>query len=170
MKTLIPLMLLAILAAPPARAAGEEDKAQSGERFLEQGGKGAVGGGSGAVAADGDGTDRSALDLINAPEGSKGLKTKAPPTPGGSKLDKAIAGGKGAVYGGAAGFVVGGVIGSVVGPAGTVAGALGGAQLGAVVGVGIGFIAGFMMGGKEKGGLTKAIESHNSQLDELKGL
>ena len=171
MKTLLPLMLLAVLAAPPARAAGEEDKAGSGERFLENGGKGAVGDGSGSgVAAGEGGSDRSALDLVNSPESSKGRKTKAPPTPGGGgTIDKAVAGGKGAVIGTVAGLVIGGVAGSVLGPTGTIGGAAGGAKLGAVVGAAVGFAIGFMMGGKEAGAATTAISNRQKALDEAMG-
>ena len=171
MKTLLPLMLLAMLAAPPARAAGEDDKAGSGERFLENGGKGAVGDGSGSgVAAGEGGSDRSALDLVNSPESSKGLKTKAPPPPGGgATIDKALAAGKGAVIGGAIGLVAGGAAGSFLGPAGTVGGAAGGAKLGAALGAGIGLVIGFLLGGKEKSGLTQSLESRQSRYDEAIG-
>ena len=172
MKTILPLMLLAILAAPPARAAGEEDKAGSGERFLENGGKGAVGDGSGTgVAAGEGGSDRSALDLVNSPESSKGLKTKAPPAPGdeGGKMNKALSAGKGAVIGGAVGLVVGGVAGSLLGPAGTLGGAAGGAKLGAIVGVGVGLFVGYLMGSGKKTETENAISSRQKQLDEAMG-
>jgi len=166
MSAVLPVLLLSILCVPPARAAGEADKAASGERFLEAGGKSAVGGEAGAVFAGGGGSDRSALDLVNSPGRSKGLKTGAPPPAGRSAMDKALAGGEGAIIGGAAGFVIGGVAGSVLGPAGTVGGATAGAQLGAVLGAGIGFAVGFLLGGKEKSGVTQATESRQRQLDE----
>lgn len=172
MKPLLPLMLLALLAAPPARAASEEDKAGSGERFLETGGKGSIGGGAGdGVSAGEGGLDRSALDLVNSPEGSKGLKTNAPPAPGegGPSMNKALTAGKGAVIGGAVGLVVGGVAGSVLGPAGTLGGAAGGAKLGAIAGVGIGLIAGYLLGSGKKTGVENAVSSRQKALDEAMG-
>lgn len=168
MKTLLPFLLLTLLAAPSARAAGEEDKAGSGERFLESGGRGTIGDGSGGVAAGEGGSDRSALDLVNSPERAKGLKTNAPPEPSlGTKLDKTLTGGKGAVYGMAAGLVIGGVVGSIGGPAGTLGGAAGGAKLGAMAGAGVGFLIGYLLGGKKENEVGKAIESRQQQLDDL---
>lgn len=166
MNPLIPLMLLAILAAPPVRASGEADKAGSGERFLEQGGQGSVSGGEGVAAGEG-GSDRSALDLVNSPESSKGLKTSAPPAPGeGGKMNKVLSAGKGAVIGGAVGLVVGGVAGSILGPAGTLGGAAGGAKLGAIAGVGVGLFIGYLMGSSKKTGVENAISARQKQLDE----
>lgn len=175
MKTLLLPFLLSAAFAVCVHAQSEADKAGSGERFLEVGGKGSIGGSASGegVAAGSGGSDRSALDLVNSPESSKGLKTGAPPSPGGGggSLEKALSGGKGAVIGGAAGLVIGGIAGSVGGPLGTLGGAAGGAKLGAIVGAGIGFVAGFLMGGKEKNETTKALESRQSQLDEvMKGL
>lgn len=169
MKTLLPLLLLVMLAAPSARAAGEEDKAGSGERFLENGGKGSVGDGGGGVAAGEGGSDRSALDQINSPGRSGGLKTSAPPAPGRDKFGQAIAGGKGAVIGGAAGLVIGGVVGSLGGPLGTLGGAAGGAKLGAIAGAAVGFVVGFMMGGKEQNATSSAISNRQKAIDDAMG-
>jgi len=174
MKTLLLPFLLSGLFAASALAQTEADKAGSGERFLEVGGKGSVDGSAGGdeVAAGSGGSDRTAMDLVNSQGRSKGLKTGAPPAPqAGGNLEKALAGGKGAVIGGAAGLVIGGVVGSVGGPLGTLGGAAGGAKLGAIVGAGIGFAVGFLMGGKEKSETSKVLEGRQSQLDDaMKGL
>ncbi len=151
------LVVAALLCASPAFTENEADKAQSGQRFLEEGGSGSVRDGGGGAGVDGSGSasDReTALSQVNSEGKSKGLKTKEPPKAGGATIDRAMNGGKYAVGFGAAGFVAGGLIG---GPGGAVAGA--------ALGVGIGFVVGFALGGKPSGGLDSKIEDRNSRID-----
>ena len=153
------LIVAALLCASPAFTENEADKAQSGERFLEEGGSGSVRDGSGGAGVDGSGSasDReNAMGQVNAEGRKKGLKTKEVPKTGGATADKAINAGKYAVGFGVAGFVAGGLIG---GPGGAIAGA--------ALGAGVGFVVGFMLGGKPEGGLDSKIsaDARQSRID-----
>lgn len=172
MKTTLSLVIAALfltLYVRPAHADLESDKAASGMKFLETGGRGSPGASEAAVDARG-GSGADARDPVNAPASAAGLKTAAVPAPAGDALGKAVGTAQAAVYGAVAGLVIGGVAGIVGGPMGMLGGGISGAKLGTIAGAAIGACVGFLLAGKAAERKTGLLERRQQELDDaLKG-